>query len=249
MADFYDNLAPYYHLIYQDWPASVRRQGEQLSAVIESTWPGSACVLDVSCGIGTQAIALAEKGYSVIGSDLSGKAVERACLESVNWGVDIPFSVCNVREAHAHHGSGFDVVISADNSLPHLLNDRDLLHALRNMHDCLADGGGCLITVRDYAQEERGRNLHKPYGVRMEGNKRYLLSQVWDFEGEHYTLTFFVVEEDMATREVRTHAMRSRYYAVSTQRLCELMQEAGFLEVRRLDDAFYQPVLVGTKAM
>ena len=41
--------------------------------------------------------------------------------------------------------------------------------------------------------------------------------------------------------------MRSRYYAISTEHLMELMREAGFAHVRRIDDAFYQPVLVGTR--
>jgi hypothetical protein len=41
--------------------------------------------------------------------------------------------------------------------------------------------------------------------------------------------------------------MRSRYYAISTMRLCELMQEAGLKDVRRIDGAFFQPVLVGTR--
>lgn len=113
---------------------------------------------------------------------------------------------------------------------------------------CLAVGGGCIVTVRDYAREERGKNLVKPHGVRIEHGRRYLLFQVWDFDGDHYDLTFFVVAEDLSTGQVETHTMRSRYYAVSTDRLCELMRAAGFRDVRRIDDAFYQPVLVGTRA-
>ncbi|HSI56798.1 MAG TPA: hypothetical protein VLA16_04530 [Ideonella sp.] len=42
--------------------------------------------------------------------------------------------------------------------------------------------------------------------------------------------------------------MRSHYDAISTTRLCDLMREAGFRDVRRIDDVFYQPVLVGSKA-
>jgi hypothetical protein len=61
-------------------------------------------------------------------------------------------------------------------------------------------------------------------------------------------VTFFCVEEDLSTGEVSTHVKRSRYYAVSTTRLGELMREAGFDHVRRIDGAFYQPVLVGTRA-
>jgi SAM-dependent methyltransferase len=248
MADFYDQLTPFYHLVYEDWNASVRRQGEQLSSLIDTEWPGRRKLLDVSCGIGTQAIALAKRGYLVTASDLCATEIDRARLEASKRGVNIAFSVCDMRQAHVHHGSGFDIVISCDNALPHLLTDQDLLIALKEMLACLSVGGGCIVTVRDYEREERGKNLVKPYGTRTENGKRYLLFQVWDFDGEHYDMTFFFVEEDLATREVRTHAMRSRYYAVSTSKLCDLMRETGFRNVRRIDGAFFQPVLVGTKA-
>lgn len=248
MSNFYDQLTPFYHLIHQDWNASIVRQAEQLSALIKVEWPNSRTVLDISCGIGTQAIGLAMHGYTVTASDLSRNEIERAKIEAAKRNVDIAFSVCDMRRASAHHGTGFDVVICADNSLPHLLTDQEILGALREMRACLRVGGGCLITVRDYEREERGRNLVKPYGVRVENGQRYLLFQVWDFDGDHYDLTFFFVEENIATQEVKTHAMRSRYYAISTARLVELMQHAGFTNVRRLDGLFYQPVLVGTGA-
>lgn len=247
MTNFYDQLTPFFHLVYKDWNASVHRQGEQLSALIKTEWSSSKKILDVSCGIGTQAIGLAMQGYSVTASDLSEKAIERAKQEAHCRNVEVSFSVCDMRKAHVHHGSGFDVVVSGDNSLPHLLTDEDILLALNQMTACLAEGGGCVISVRDYEREERGRNLVKPYGIRMANGNRYLLFQVWDFEGEHYDYTFFVVEENLATREVRTHAMRSKYYAISTGKLSELMLEAGLQNVRRLDGIFFQPVLIGTR--
>jgi SAM-dependent methyltransferase len=249
MADFYDQIAPLYHLIHQDWNASLVRQGRQLAALIDSEWPGRDKLLDLSCGIGTQAIALALQGYSVVASDLSANAVARARKEATQRHVDIEFSVCDMRQAHSHHSGGFDVVLSCDNSVTHLLSDHDLLVAFEQMHACLADGGGCLVTVRDYEREERGGNLVRPYGVRIADGKRYLLFQVWDFEGDQYELTFFFIEEDLSTQQVRTHAMRTRYYAISTGRLCDLMREAGFRNVRKIDGAFYQPVLVGTKLL
>lgn len=248
MDEFYNELAPFYHLIFQDWDRSIQRQAEQLSSLIETEWPGSKNALDVSCGIGTQAIALALQGYSVAGSDLSINAINRAKEEAANRGVDIAFSVCDMRDVHAHHGTGFDVVLSADNSIPHLLSDDDLLIAISQIHECLSIGGGCVITVRDYEAEDRGKNLVKPYGVRIENGRRYLVFQVWDFEGDFYDLTFFFIEEDLSTKEVISHTMRTRYYAVSTFRLCALMEQAGFQHVRRIDGVFYQPVLVGTRA-
>jgi SAM-dependent methyltransferase len=247
MDGFYDELAPFYHLIFQDWSASIARQGKQLSALIQAQWTGSHKVLDLSCGIGTQSIGLAQQGYSVVGSDISTGAVQRAQKEADARHATIPFSTCDMRQARKHHGNGFDVVMSCDNSVPHLLTDDDLLIAFKQMLACLSAGGGCIITVRDYEGEERGRNILKPFGVRIDNGKRYLIFQVWDFEGEYYDLAFYFVEEDLSTSTVKTHVMRSRYYAVPISKLLTLMRLAGFDKVRRIDDAFFQPVLVGTR--
>ncbi len=246
MSIFYDDLAPLYHLLFQDWDSSVARQGNELSRIIKAEWPDASKVLDVSCGIGTQAIGLAKSGYTVVGSDLSADAIMRARREASRLDVVVAFSESDMRNAHAHHGSGFDVVISADNSLPHLLTDEEILLALQEMRACAGTGGGCLITVRDYELEKRDRHLVKPYRTRIENGKRYLPLQVWDFESDHYDMSLFIVEEELASRRVVTHVMRSRYYAIPITRLLELMRQTGFQNVRRIDGAFYQPVLVGT---
>jgi hypothetical protein len=76
--NFYDALAPGYHLVYQDWESTVARQGEALSALIANEWGirGSG-VIDASVGVGTQALGLAAKGYGLIGSDIAMGAVRR----------------------------------------------------------------------------------------------------------------------------------------------------------------------------
>ena len=249
MEAFYDAFAPSYHLIFADWDASIARQGRVFASIIESQWPGHRSLLDVSCGIGTQAIALAQSGYWVKASDISAVALERARAEAARRGLVIEFSVCDMRNAFACHGGGFDVVLSADNSIAHLLDDDEVLRALRAMFACLKPGGGCLLMVRDYDKEERGRNLVKPYGTRIEDGKRFLALQVWDFEGDRYNLTLHLIEEDLATGATSVRTLRSRLYAISADRLLALMQRAGFTRVQRLDEVFYQPVLVGTRPL
>jgi SAM-dependent methyltransferase/GNAT superfamily N-acetyltransferase len=249
VGSFYDRLTPFYDLIFEDWDASMARQGRQLSAVVEAEWPGARRILDVSCGIGTQAIALALGGYSVSASDISAAAVERAREAASMRSVNVKFSTCDMRAVSQHHDRAFDVIVSADNSVPHLLTDDEILTAFTEFRACLKPGGGCLITVRDYENEPRDGTIVKPYGKRLRGDKQYELSQVWDFEGDCYHVTFRIDEEDATTHEKSTHAFTSRYYAISTGRLCELMTQAGFERVRRLDGVFYQPVIVGTQPL
>jgi SAM-dependent methyltransferase len=248
MGEFYDRFADYYHLIFQDWDASIERQAGQLSDVIRDRWgPGARSVLDVSCGIGTQAIGLAKRGFVVTASDLSEGAVARARAEAQRRGVEIDFSVCDMRRAGEHHGGRFDVVISCDNSITHLLNDDDLLLALRQIYECTRPGGGCLLTVRDYDREERGRGIFKPYPVREEGGNRYVLFQVWDFVGQVYDLSLYLVTDERSSDTSTTRVGRTKYNAVGTDHLLDLMRRAGFTTAERLDGPFYQPVLLGDR--
>lgn len=248
MSDFYDRMAGLYHLIFQDWNASIERQAGQLASIIEDRWgPGCRTVLDVSCGIGTQALGLAQRGLTVTATDLSAGAISRARAEAQRRALQIEFSVCDMRAAHDHHQRQFDVVISGDNSITHLLTDDDMILALRQIYDCTRPGGGCVLTVRDYDQEERGSGLVKPYGVREEDGKRYVIFQVWDFVGEVYDLAMYFVADDRASEQIVTHVMRTQYRAVGTDHLLSLMRRVGFTATERLDGRFYQPVLVGSR--
>src|SRR5262245_31587940 len=83
MTVFYDRMAQFYHLIFQDWDESIERQAGQLAGIVEDRWGTDIrSILDVTCGIGTQAIGLARRGYSVTASDLSAAAIARARAEA-----------------------------------------------------------------------------------------------------------------------------------------------------------------------
>ena len=140
-----------------------------------------------------------------------------------------------------------DLVIACDNAVPHLLTDEELVAAFGQFLACTRPGGGCLITVRDYDREERAGVQVKPYGVRDEGGVRYLLWQVWEFRGPVYDLAMYFVA-DRGGSDCTARVMRSRYYAVGTDKLMELMRQAGFVQVERIDGRFYQPVLLGRRS-
>jgi SAM-dependent methyltransferase len=246
--DFYDALAPFYHLIFPDWDASIARQAAALDEVIRAELGVDAerTVLDVACGIGTQALGLAALGYRVTASDLSAGAVARLRNEAARRGLAIDAKVADMRDAWDAHGRVFPVVLCADNALPHLLTDAEILDALRGFLRCTAPGGICLISIRDYgAIDLRTARVH-PYGVREEDGARWVLFQVWDPRPPLYETSLYVVE-DRRDAGVQTRVMRATYYALPVARLMELMQEAGFADVRRLDDAFYQPLLIARR--
>lgn len=248
VCQFYDGLAASYHLLFEDWDRSIARQADALAGIIYEEWSNRVGrVLDVACGIGTQAIGLAEKGFRVVASDLSPAAINRARQEATARGLAIDFSICDMRACHERFGGNFDLVMACDNSVPHLLSEAEILDGLRQMHDCLRPAGGVLLTVRDYAAEPRRRGIFKPYGVREVEGRRIVAFQIWDFEGDCYDLTLYLVADSGQFGAAETHVYRTRYYAINPDRLCQLMAKAGFTGVKRRDDVFYQPVLLGTR--
>jgi SAM-dependent methyltransferase len=94
----YDEIATLYHLVYPDWNAAIAQQAAALDAIIRKhVGPPPRSILDVSCGIGTQALGLAALGHAVTASDLSSAAVERARREAAQRNLDIDFLVADMR--------------------------------------------------------------------------------------------------------------------------------------------------------
>jgi SAM-dependent methyltransferase len=247
IAGFYDALTPYYHLIYQDWPASIERQGHQLDALIRERWGDRMRdVLDAACGIGTQTFALATRGYRMTSGDISSAAITRARAEAERRRLDVTFVEDDMRSLGKVAGQSFDLVIACDNAIPHLASDAEIRTTFETFRERLRPGGGCAISVRDYADLEREGVRLVPFGVRRDGSTRFVVFQVWEFDPAGYDLNFYFLE-DRDDAEPITHVMRSRYHAVTTDRLVQLMREAGFDDVERIDGRFFQPLIVGTK--
>ncbi len=247
-ADFYDQFAPFYHLVFgRGFDGAIKYHSKILDSIIQQHWGTEArSVLDVSCGIGTQSLGLAQRGYQVTASDLSPKAIERAKREADARGLTIDFSVADMRQAYDHHSRQFDIVLSADNAVPHLLSDDEILGAFRQLFKCCRPGGGCVVTVRDYENEDLTNGRVIPYDLKVENGIRYLVFQVWEFDGSIYELSMYFVQDEGAA-ECKTRVVHTKYYAIGTWQLMDLMEQAGFEQVRKIDDVYFQPVIIGSR--
>src|SRR5262245_42496352 len=140
--EFYDQLAPFYHLIYPDWEASITQQAAALDSIMQEFWgPATTAVLDVACGIGTQALGLAQRGYQVTAADLPRAAVTRARREAAARHLGLRCFVADMRHMAVRSQQHYDVVIACDNAVPHLLTDEDILMAFRALYTCVRPGG------------------------------------------------------------------------------------------------------------
>lgn len=240
---FYDRLAPRYHLIYPNWEASVARQGTALDALTGEHFGDKPMIMDVSVGIGTQALGLAKRGYSVIGSDLSPVAAKRASVEAADRTLAIPTYAADFQRLPLRDAS-VSVTLCADNSLPHAASSEAIGDVLHEWHRCLRPDGGCIISMRDYGEPPPAGTVEvRPYGDRMWDGWRYELQQVWTWAGPRY-------ETSLEMRPLDDDApiippIVATYLAISPNRVATLMREAGFRDVVRVDERFFQPVLIG----
>jgi SAM-dependent methyltransferase len=232
--------------MFPDWDASMARQAVALDALVRHRLgAGPWRVLDCSCGIGTQAIGLARAGHRVVGSDLSPRAAARAGTEAAARGVGLATAAADMRRL-PFTSAAFDVVVCADNSLPHLLSAPDVTAALGSMRRVLRDGGLLVLTLRDYDEIRRTRPLSTPPQVAETPDGRAITFQLWHWheDGERYDLEHFQLIPAGADWTVRRR--RTTYWALSRPQLTRLLTEAGFADIvwhAPESTGYYQPVV------
>jgi SAM-dependent methyltransferase len=245
---YYNRLAPYYKLLYPDWEASIKRQASALDSVIcEFFGQSDRHILDAACGIGTQIIGLAQLGYSVTASDISCVEIDEARAEVSKRGLRIDISTADMRQLWQVHQKQFDIVISCDNAIPHLLSEDEILEAFQQFYKCILPNGGCIISVRDYDNIERSGKQFYPRLTHETADSRIVIFDLWEFDGDFYDVTTYIVE-DKGQSSAQTHVIKGgRYYCVSISTLEQLLTQAGFSRAKTLKDRFFQPLIVGLK--
>lgn len=228
MTRSYDGLADDHHLIYPDWDASVRRQGEALIG------PDQAAVLDCSCGVGTQAIGLALPGHHVIRTDLSPRAAARAAREAARRSPSLRTDVAAMQRLSIPDGR-FGTVVCADHSLPHLLAEQDMHAALTEMRRVLHPTGLLPLSTRPYDELLRDRPVSTSPQIHRtadgeEGTVTFQLRHwYWHDDGERYGLEHFQLHP--AGGEWRVEVRRTTYWALGPDRLADLAAEGEVFHV------------------
>lgn len=251
-AQSYDEFAARYHLIFEDWETSIEWQATVLGGILLQEDGGKLPirVLDCACGIGTQSLGLATRGFDVEGYDISSGAIQRARTEASKKSLKVPFSVASMLHLDSIMSTGFDAVICIDNSLPHLESDAELLQAAQQIFDKLKVGGSFIGSIRDYDTLIVERpTTQGPSFYSDEGRSR-IVFQVWDWLAERrYRFHLYITRSGNFRWE--TFHFTTTYRAVLRAELQEILEQAGFTNVRWLlptQSGFYQPIFIATRS-
>jgi glycine/sarcosine N-methyltransferase len=149
---------------------------------------GTRRVLDVACGTGHHAIALAQRGFETVGTDLSAEMIDLARRNAARHGVPTEFAVAGFGELSQTVGTGFDAALCLGNSLPHLLTGKAVAAALTDMAALLREGGLLVVQNRNYDKVWGQQERFMPPTAYRSGDQEIIFFRFMDFRPE--TMTF-----------------------------------------------------------
>jgi SAM-dependent methyltransferase len=99
--------------------------------------------LDVACGTGKSIVPLVERGFQVVGSDLSESMMAHA---RERLGADVELHLADMRDLPSDLGE-FDLVTCLDDALNYLHDEHDLISAFASVRALLHDDGVYVFDV------------------------------------------------------------------------------------------------------
>jgi len=163
-----ERVFPQWEQFYQDKPVEQMPWyypglDPDLEAVIQSLAIRSGRALDLGTGPGTQAIELAERGFSVVGSDLSSTAIEKAQALAQEKGLEIDFRQDDI--LHSQLRPAFDLIL--DRGCFHVLAPGERLEYIRQVQRLIRVGGLlCLKCFSHLQPGEQGPHRFTPDAIR-----------------------------------------------------------------------------------
>jgi SAM-dependent methyltransferase len=209
------------------WPEYSRRMAGIFPAVLKQLELHPERVLDVACGEGTFAVALARAGVKVTGIDLSADMLALARAKASREGVAIDFLNQDMRLFD--FAAEFDLATCWYDSLNYILKPEELAKTFANIYRALKPGGHFVFdmnTIYGLAVDWQ----RYPWYVEMDTSEMFqVISPSYDFEHNivKLNITGFLKEGGLWRRVDEEHEERG--YTLTEIR--RAFKKAGFIEL------------------
>jgi 2-polyprenyl-3-methyl-5-hydroxy-6-metoxy-1,4-benzoquinol methylase len=214
---FYGRFADYYDAVF---PAD-----EEITAFLGRHLPQQGLLLDVGCGTGSYAVALAEDDRRVVGIDVDADMVHRARLKG--RGCNVEFHARSMDEVHMLE-SAFDGAYCIGNTLVHAESVAHVTRILDQLHRRLRPRAPVVVQIVNYDRIIRGnvRELPTLAGSGVTFRRRYTQTPNRRFVVFHTTLT---TEEHGVEHAVE---QETTLLALRRDELLRCLDASGFAGVR-----------------
>lgn len=241
---FYDAIAEHYPLFYKDWEVKLEREGLSLRSIFRKK--GIQRVLVTACGVGTQAIPLAELGYEIVATDPSAGMIRKAQATADERGLSdkIEFHRAAFHELTDVVDGPFDAVVCKGNALPHLLTDEEIETALLIFYELLRPGGTLVIGMRDFDPFMQHRPRFLPgFDHVDDDDSEFITFEIWEWEEGPpviATQNLYLVQGQPPTLETTKRTVSFRPLSVDEVKV--VLLELGYEDFGEYPDRWEQVV-------
>jgi SAM-dependent methyltransferase len=184
--------------------------------------PRSGLALDLGCGPGRHAVALARRGFAVTGVDLSPSLLAQAERAAATAGVTLELVKADMRDFT--RPETFDLAVCLFTSFGYFEDRGDDARVLRGIHRSLRAGG---VLVMDVMGKERVARIFQATAVRKgpdgsELRERHAILDDWTRVRSEWTVA----------RNGQTQTFEFDVRVYSGQELKDLLGQAGFTSVQ-----------------
>ena len=232
LAGCYDQLT--YDVDYSSWADYIEKHFRRKGL------PGNT-VLDLACGTGSLTRELAQRGYEMIGVDLSPEMLAEAAEKNEDVGGIPPMFLCQSMDQLDLYGT-IDACVCCLDSVNYVTDPRKLKKAFQRVHLFLMPGGLFLFDVNS-VEKLQGLDgqvfldeTEDTYCVwRAEYSKRSHICS--------YFMDIFRLDEESGLWERGEELHEERAYTV--EELTEWLKEAGFRDIKVYGDRKMRPPVPG----
>lgn len=197
---------------------------------------GAHAILDCACGTGAMSIALYQRGYRVIGNDVSPEMLMEARNNAFKAGAKSIIFICeDMRRLRIH--KPVDALVSVCDGVNYLTSTNDVFSFFQSAYGCLKPNGVLLFDVS--APYKFETILNNNTFTEETDSYAYIWKNMYDPKTRlcQMDLTCFVKNGDMYDRFSETHLQRSH----TVEELTRLLERAGFTDIRALHAFTKQP--------
>ncbi|MBT3277972.1 MAG: class I SAM-dependent methyltransferase [Phycisphaerales bacterium] len=221
--EFYDAIAGSYDGMFS-FDARLERAGGFVEDLLLRF--SVATALDIGCGTGSYALALARRGVRATGVDLSAVMLNKARKNGHELGLDVHFISGSMEHLPEDVGGGFDLLLCMGNTLPHLLSPESLNATLVGFREALAPGGRVVIHLLNYDAILAQQETH--VGTSRDGDREYIRS----YEFIPPLVRFNCLELDHGVSPPGRELNSTLLWPYTREELSVALGRAGFGEVR-----------------
>lgn len=194
-------------------------------------------VLDAACGTGQHLIALAKQGFNCTGSDISEKMIAIAKETANAAKLSINFKQVGFGQlSNSFDQQSFDSLICLGNSLPHVLEEEEMITTLTDFHAVLRPGGRLVIQNRNFDSVLQDRNRWMEPQTYHEADKTWIFCRFYDFDADGLITLNIIVLSRQDDKAFQQKLISTRLWPIKKAQLEHYLQSTGFVDIQTYGD-------------